>query len=90
MPETDIHAEIRTIRDDLAARYDGDAWSLSAALADRSRLAGRTVISLPSRKPILLKAGPMSSAILSACVTSQHIHETPMNAGDCDCPGESS
>ena len=51
MKESDVLAEIRAVRDELAARHNGDAWALSLVLAERSRLAGRTVVRFPPRKP---------------------------------------
>lgn len=51
MRETDVLADIRAVRDELAARYGGDAWALSRALAERSRAAGRTVVRFPPRDP---------------------------------------
>jgi hypothetical protein len=50
MRERDVLAELRVVRDELAARY-GDAESLSRALAERSRAAGRTVVRFPPRPP---------------------------------------
>ena len=51
MPQTDVHAEIRAIRDELFRRHGGDLWALSRALVERSRAAGRVVVSFPPRPP---------------------------------------
>lgn len=51
MKEPDIHAEIRAVRDAMAARHGGDAASLAREMAERSRAAGRTLISYPPRPP---------------------------------------
>jgi hypothetical protein len=51
MRETDLLADIRAVRDELARRHGGDAASLSRALAERSRAAGRTVVRFPPRPP---------------------------------------
>lgn len=41
MPERDVLAEIRAVRDELSQRYGGAAWALARAMADRSKAAGR-------------------------------------------------
>ena len=51
MREPDVLADIRAVRDELAARYGGDAGALSLALAERSRIAGRMVVRFPPRTP---------------------------------------
>ena len=51
MREPDVLADIRAVRDELAARHGGDAWALSLALTERSRIAGRMVVRFPPRKP---------------------------------------
>lgn len=51
MPEPDVLSHIRAVRDELAARYGGDAWALSRALVERSRAAGRAVVRFPPRVP---------------------------------------
>jgi hypothetical protein len=51
MKETDVSAEIRAIRDELAARCGNDAWELARAMTERARAAGRTVVRLPPRPP---------------------------------------
>jgi hypothetical protein len=50
MKEPDLLAEIRSVRDELARRF-GDAWGLSQAMVEQSRISGRVVVRLPSRKP---------------------------------------
>jgi len=51
MPETDVLAELRALRDETARRLGGDAWALARELADRSRAAGRVPVRLPRREP---------------------------------------
>lgn len=51
MKEPDALADIRAVRDELAARHGGDAGELSRALAERSRAAGRTPVRFPPRTP---------------------------------------
>jgi len=51
MREQDVLAEIRAVRDELARRHGDDAWALSRALVERSRLAGRVVVRFPAREP---------------------------------------
>lgn len=51
MIERDLLAEIRAIRDELAARYNCDAWALARAMTERSRAAGRKTVSFPPRPP---------------------------------------
>ena len=51
MREPDVLADIRAVRDELAARHGGDAWALSRALAERSQAAGRILVRFPPRVP---------------------------------------
>jgi hypothetical protein len=51
MKEPDILAEIRAVRDAMAARHGGDAAALAREMAERSRVAGRTLVSFPPRPP---------------------------------------
>ena len=51
MREPDVLADIRAVRDELASRHGGDAGSLSRALIERSRIAGRAVVQFPARLP---------------------------------------
>ena len=53
MRERDLLAEIRAVRDELALRHGGDAWRLSRALAERSRLraGGRAIRAAPTAAP---------------------------------------
>ena len=52
MREQDVLAEIRAVRDELARRHGDDAWALSRALAERSRVAGRVVVRFAARQPL--------------------------------------
>ena len=51
MPERDVLAEIRAVRDELSQRYGGDAWALARAMADRSKAAGRQTVRFSPRSP---------------------------------------
>lgn len=51
MKEPDILAEIRAVRDAMAARHGGDAAALAREMVERSRAAGRTLVSFPPRPP---------------------------------------
>lgn len=63
MRENDVLIEIRTIRDELAARHGGDAHSLSRALIERTRAAGRAVVRFPAREPSPSKASSIPSTL---------------------------
>jgi hypothetical protein len=51
MQETNVLAEIRAVRDELAKLHGGDAWVLSNALVEKSKLAGRVLVRFPPRMP---------------------------------------
>jgi hypothetical protein len=56
MPEVNILAELRKVRDEIAKRHGGDPHSLVRELAERSRAAGRVPIRLPKREPQVPRA----------------------------------
>ena len=71
MRERDVLTEIRAVRDEIARRHGGDAGSLSRALAERSRLAGRVVVRFAPRPPQPPRAtGAQSVASESAPLSS--------------------
>ena len=51
MQERDLLAEIRTVRDELAKRYGGDARALARAMRERSKAAGRSPVRYAPRPP---------------------------------------
>lgn len=50
MPTDTIVAEIRRIRDKLAARFDYDVAAIARDAQEREKSSKRKVVSLPSRK----------------------------------------
>ena len=47
--------EVRAVRDAIAKDYDYDISKIAAAVRTREAASGRTVVSLPPRKPSLSK-----------------------------------
>ena len=78
MREPDVLADIRAVRDDLAARHGGDARSLSRALIERSRIAGRVVVRYPARVPAPSKASRVPTpTVLSVPTSLESVAEAP-------------
>ncbi|MGL4461140.1 MAG: hypothetical protein ACRC1K_03230 [Planctomycetia bacterium] len=73
MSKNDVLAAIRATRDELARRHGGDAWSLSAALAARSRAAGRQVVRFAPRRP----SPPRAAAVELCAMQTPSSDEVP-------------
>jgi len=74
MNRPDPLAEIRAIRDEMAARHNNDAASLARELIERSRQAGRVLVSFPPRPP----APPRAERSPTAAVAPDSILSAPV------------
>lgn len=57
-----IVEEIRTLRQEYAARFDHDLSAICRDLRERQKAGGRTVVMRPPRRPQQLNAGDQPAA----------------------------